>query len=139
MVESWGTESSRSTRPSPKWEVKIQVIATEVTLQVEGAVMVEEIGQLLGQMIASNVADLDTGTEIVLRQVVAEVGAHHSRLLDLGMVGPVVVGTDMQMIMTGTWMIDMTEVVMVIKIVMTTGMIDMEAVIDMLLMTGIIM
>ncbi|KAL0358620.1 UNVERIFIED_CONTAM: Glycine-rich RNA-binding protein RZ1C [Sesamum angustifolium] len=88
-----------------------------------------EIGQL-GRMIASNAADQDTGPEIVHQQVLVEVLVN-SRLHVLGMLEVVAVANAMQIIVTDMWMTDMTEVVMVIEIVMTLEMIDMEAVIDM--------
>lgn len=136
-VESLESESSQLTKRSQK-EARIQGMATGVIQQVEGAVMVVEIGQQQGLMIVSNAAVQDTGPGTVHQQVGPEVGVHsHLHLHGLGMAGPVVVGTAIQMIVTDTWMIDTTEVVMVTEIVMTTEMIDMAPVIHML-MTGIL-
>lgn len=108
--------------------MKIRNTAMEVILQVagegEGSAMVET-GHWVW-MIASNVVEQVTGPEIVHWQVVV---LDHSHLRVVGIVGLVVVGIAMQLIVTDTWTIDMTEVVMVIAIGMK---VDMGAVIGML-------
>lgn len=135
MVENLETGSSQLTKPSQR-ELKIQDMVMEVTREVGEGVMVEEIGQQQDKMIASNVADQDIGHETVHQLVVVEVLVH-SRLHVPSMVVLLDAGIAMQMIVIGTWMIDMTEVVMVIEIVMTTEMIDMGVVVIDMRMTGI--
>lgn len=116
-------------------------LAMEVIQEVEGVVMVEEIGLQQGRMTASNVAGLGIGLETVrqLEVEVAEAVAAHSLLHVLGMLQapPPVVEIVMRMFVKGTWMISTIEAVMMTEIDMRSKMIDMGAVI-VTLTTGIL-
>lgn len=126
MVENLATGSSQLTRPSQR-ALKIQDMAMEVTRQVEGGVMVEEIGQQQDKMIATNAAGQDIGRATVRQLVAVEVLAHCH--LHVGMVGLLAAGIAMQMIVIDMWMIDLIEAVMAIEIVLTTEMIAMGVVV----------
>lgn len=121
MVKNWETASSQLTRLNQR-ELKTQGMATEG----EGGALVEEIGHRQARTIASSAEGQDIGLETVHQLVVVEVVAHCRHLHVLDMVAPLAVTVMLLMIAIDLWMIDSTEAVMVIGIVMTAEMIDMQ-------------
>lgn len=121
--------SSQSTRPSRKWEVKNQIMDMDLTHQVVGVVvLMVAIGQQVRTLVSSVAAQV-IGPEIAHQWVEVE-AVVHSHLHALGMVLQMAVEIAMLVIVIGMWMIGLTEVVMVIEIVTTAGMIDMGIVIE---------